>query len=127
MLVFTDDSIGVVSMMEKLMSPTPAGFARNTADGSPAGDFAEWLQSALPGESCEYHRGHLAADRNPITTRLGERARAHVDHTANLALGMEATGRVALVQRRLGDGVFSYLAVKTGTRTRRAVLRPLSA
>ena len=75
-------------------------------------DFAAWAARAVAGDVIEYHRGHLAEDRNPTASRLPEAACARVDRIADTALALEATGQVLLVQRRLGDGVFSYLAIE---------------
>jgi len=75
-------------------------------------DLAAWAARAVAGDVIEYHRGHLAEDRNPTTSRLPEAACARVDRIADTALAMEAAGQVLLMQRRLGDGVFDYLAIK---------------
>ena len=96
----------------ELPAPSPA----HLEEPSGAVDLQAWAAHAAPGARCVYHRGHLAEDRHPITTRLGEAARRQLDRTADLALAMAATGQVLLVQRRLDDG-YAYIAIKRRVRT----------
>ena len=79
-------------------------------------DLGAWASQAAAGDVIEYHRGHLAEDRDSTTSRLPPRSSARLDRIADVALAMAATGQVTLVQRRLPDGRFSYLAIKAGVR-----------
>jgi hypothetical protein len=99
----------------ELPAPPPA----HLEEPSGAVDLQTWAAHAAPGARCVYHRGHLAEDRHPITSRLGEAARRQLDGTADLALAMAPTGQVLLVQRRHGDGDYSYLAIKATAPRRR--------
>ena len=79
-------------------------------------DFEAWLQTALPGSLIEYHRGHLCVDRRqkfaaPDNTPKNK-ARAVLHDLATRALRAAERGLVHLVQRRHGDGDYSYLAIK---------------
>lgn len=99
----------------EIPAPPPAQLEEHSG----AVDLHAWAARAAPGARCVYHRGHLTEDRHPITTRLGEAARRQLDRTADLALAMAATGQVLLVQRRHGDGDYSYIAIKATAPRRR--------
>ena len=91
-------------------------------------DLQAWAARAAPGDVIEYHRGHLAQDRNRSPSGLSRAACIHLDRTANVALAMEAAGQVLLVQRRHGDGDYSYLAVIASQQkqTARPMSRPIA-
>lgn len=78
--------------------------------------FCDWLASALPGDRIEYHRGFLSMDRTAATRRLPEPSRRHLEQLAGVVLEFAQNRRVHLIQRRLGDDQYSYIAVKTGAR-----------
>lgn len=80
-----------------------------------ANGFADWVVGSAPGDVVEYHRGLLARDR--------AMPKAHeIDMLGTAAWQSCAAGRVALVQRRIGEGVCAYLAIRTGAE--RARKRP---
>jgi hypothetical protein len=81
-------------------------------------DFCGWLAMAMPGSTSVYYRGHLGRDRCRSTTTLSERARHALIALARQAMLAAADGRVHLVQRRHGDGDYSYIAVNKGRRER---------
>jgi hypothetical protein len=66
--------------------------------------FAAWRQ-AEPGEALEYHRGFLGVDRTPSL-----KDRLDLIAMAERAMRLAEQGLIHLVQRRLGDDTFSYLA-----------------
>jgi hypothetical protein len=77
-------------------------------------DLARWAVSAGAGKSVVYHQGLLAAD-----CELG--FGADTQHTQNLNRALRSTaqalasvGMVRLVQRRISDGVYDYIAERTG-------------
>jgi hypothetical protein len=74
--------------------------------------FCDWLGMALPGDAIEYHRGHLAVDRVPGQSPLPEADRWRLSRVARRALIFAEERRAHLVQRRHGDGDYSYLAIK---------------
>jgi hypothetical protein len=74
--------------------------------------FCTWLGTALPGDAIEYHRGHLAVDRDPVRSRLPETDRRRLSRLARRALIFAEERRAHLVQRRHGEGDYSYLAIK---------------
>ncbi len=77
-----------------------------------ANGFGDWIATAKPGDVVEYHRGLLARDR--------AMPKAHeIDMLGAAAWQSCTAGRVALVQRRIGDGVCAYLAIRTGGRSPR--------
>jgi len=78
--------------------------------------FCRWVGQADPGDVIEYHRGHLAVDRARETSPLDAATRRELGRTADRALRLAAEGRVVLVQRRLGQDGFSYLAIKASGR-----------
>ncbi len=69
--------------------------------------FLRWARDARVGERLAYHRGFLAMDT--VRDTLDAAALALV---ARAARGLAASGEVGLVQRRLGDGAYEYLAVR---------------
>jgi hypothetical protein len=74
-------------------------------------DFCAWASQAEAGEALEYHRGFLVIDRSLCDQMCDPEARRQLVQTSNRALKLEAQGYVHLVQRRLGPGCFSYLAI----------------
>lgn len=74
-------------------------------------DFLGWLGQAQPGDMIEYHRGFLALDVMRGGSPLSEAARSALARTATIASWAFAQGLVHLVQRRLGEDEFSYLAI----------------
>ncbi len=78
---------------------------------TPADAFAAWVLYGRPGDVCAYHHGLLVVDRDPVVSRLSATARQALTAVADLALAFAEAGRVLLVQERLGNGVFRYLAV----------------
>ncbi len=69
-------------------------------------EFANWLGLAEPGDRCIYYVGFLMADR--VDSRGA--AVSAVAELANAAATAQASGRVRLLQRRLGPRAFEYIA-----------------
>ena len=65
-----------------------------------ASSFEHWLNTALPGEVVEYHRGAILP-----RAKTGEKA-----GTGAIAWAAYSCGLVVLVQRKHGPSDFSYLA-----------------
>ena len=85
--------------------------------------FCAWVAQAIPGDRLEYHRGYLAVDADKVTSNLDPNARAELACLRDRAFWSETAGLVHLVQQRLGQDRFAYLAIarpKT-SRTERAV------
>jgi hypothetical protein len=80
-------------------------------------EMSAWVSSALAGERLEYFRGFLVIDRQPAGSRLGTRDRDELDRVADAAMALADAGRVHLVQRRHGNGDYSYLAVARSPRS----------
>jgi len=70
------------------------------------------LATAQPGQRVEYYRGLLLHDRMPSSIALQPRDRIALVALAKGAMQAAADGRVLLVQRRHGDGDYSYIVVK---------------
>jgi hypothetical protein len=88
-------------------------------------NFCGWLAMAMSGDTTVYYRGHLGRDRCRSTGALPERDRQRLIALARQALLAAEDGRVHLLQRRHGDGDYSYIAVKARAPARRAA-RPRS-
>ena len=71
-----------------------------------------WLATAKAGDILEYHRGVLVIDRLPGGGRLAERDRRDLDRVADAVFRIASANRGYLVQRRHGDGDYSYLFVQ---------------
>jgi hypothetical protein len=74
--------------------------------------LCDWIASARPGERVEYYRGLLARDRMPSAQALTDRDRLGLVALAKRAMQVAEDGGVVLVQRRHGDGDYSYIAVR---------------
>jgi hypothetical protein len=70
-------------------------------------DFKEWVATAAPGQRLCYHAGYLPRDKHWDLSRPSK-----IASVAAAALKAFHAGRVHLVQRRIGPGVFQYLAEK---------------
>lgn len=81
-------------------------------------DLCDWLGTAFPGDTIEYHRGHLAVDQVPRSP-LSDADCRQLSRVARRALIFAEEGRAHLVQRRHGDGDYSYLAIKARAPARR--------
>ena len=81
--------------------------------------FCDWLASVEPGACVEYYRGFLAFDRTPSAQVLSERRRQELVAVARRALQAAEDKRVLLVQRRHGDGDYSYFAILASRPIRR--------
>jgi hypothetical protein len=73
--------------------------------------FCSWLGTAEPGECIIYHRGFLAIDTSPLTFKLPDGERRELLRIAQRALQLAEDGLLHLVQRRMGEGDFTYLAI----------------
>jgi hypothetical protein len=76
--------------------------------------FQAWLRQAARGEWFEYHRGLLAPDRAAGVSRHPVPVQMALNELADLVFSAAATGRVCLVQRRVGPHTFAYYAVSRG-------------
>lgn len=82
-------------------------------------DLCDWLGMAFPGDTIEYHRGHLAVDQVPGLSPRSDADCRRLSRLARRALIFAEEGWAHLVQRRHGDGDYSYLAIKARTPARR--------
>ena len=74
-------------------------------------ELRAWVIQAQPGDVLEYHRGCLAIDRTPLGPPMSEGERSALARTGAVAMRLASEGGVHLVQRRLGPGSCSYLAI----------------
>jgi hypothetical protein len=73
--------------------------------------FYEWLSAAAPGDTLEYFHGFLSVDTSPCSGSLPEAQRLELVRVAHQAWLASQRGHVHLLQRRIGDNSFAYLAV----------------
>ncbi len=73
--------------------------------------LVQWLASADPGDQLVYHRGFLAIDTSLTASTLPPSRRAMLRQVASRALDMSDRGLVRAVQRRNGEGDFTYLLI----------------
>jgi hypothetical protein len=84
------------------------------------------LAEAQAGDVITYHVGMLARDRAPQTQVLSPDRCRDLGAVADRALKLAEAGWVHLVQRRMGEERFTYLAiVRPRPRARRGVAMPL--
>lgn len=74
-------------------------------------ELAAWIGQAAPGDRLEYHRGFLALDTFSIGSPLDDHERKALARVAARAMWAAGQDLVHLVQRRIGEGEFSYLAI----------------
>jgi len=72
--------------------------------------LAAWAEAAPAGAVIVYHRGLLMYDRGNF--RQGLDKRILINKVGNIARDLSDQGLVHLFQRREGDGVCAYLAVR---------------
>lgn len=75
--------------------------------------FVDWLVDAKPGDMLAYYRGHLAFDRDPLQSKLGEFRRLKLNHLADRVMETCERKQVLLVQRRIGKDDWLYLAIRS--------------
>ena len=112
----TDDAVAGAAVT---IGPWPAAGVRPRLKLSEE-DLCDWLGTAFPGDTIEYHRGYLAIDQAAGLSPLTDADRRRLSRVARRALIFAEEGQAHLVQRRHGDGDYSYLAIKARTPSRRA-------
>jgi len=74
-------------------------------------DLCAWLSQAAPNDALEYHRGFLVLDIDARISGFSNGERLELIALANRARWAAEKELVHLVQRRLGENRFSYLAI----------------
>jgi hypothetical protein len=74
-------------------------------------ELCTWLSQATPNDALEYHRGFLVLDVDAHISRLAHSDRLELVAVASRARWAAEKRLVHLVQRRLGESRFCYLAV----------------
>jgi hypothetical protein len=73
--------------------------------------FCAFVGKSSSGDWLIYHRGHLAIDVDPSSSRLCATDRAELKRLAHRAMWAAKLGLVHLVQRRHGPHDYSYTAI----------------
>ncbi len=73
--------------------------------------FCAWITQAEPHDAFEYHRGFLVVDLDAKISALAWDQRAELERVASKARDAARQKLICLVQRRLGAGEYSYIAV----------------
>jgi hypothetical protein len=74
-------------------------------------ELCGWLGQAAPGDILQYHRGFLAIDREPQHARMAKTDRDELIRMCRRAHWAAECGLAHLLQRRHGDGDYSYLLI----------------
>lgn len=74
-------------------------------------ELCAWLSQAEPNDVLEYHRGFLVLDIDPRISSFANDDRLELIQLASRARWVSDKRLVHLVQRRLGENRFSYLAI----------------
>ncbi len=74
-------------------------------------ELCSWLSQAQPGDALEYHRGFLGIDRTSHGQPMTAKDRADLIRMGERAMRLAEQGYVHLVQRRIREDTFSYLAI----------------
>lgn len=76
-----------------------------------------WAKSARPGDRVSYHIGDLCIDRDRAwRLHIADGKEDTISGVARLAFRLAKSGDVHLVQRRIADGVFRYIAIRRAPR-----------
>jgi hypothetical protein len=75
--------------------------------------FRRWLAAAGPGDALQYHEGHLLLDRAETASQLPAAERLRVHAVANQAWQAAELGLLHLFSRRIDEGRFVYLAIRS--------------
>jgi hypothetical protein len=75
--------------------------------------FRRWLAAAEPGDALQYHEGHLLLDRAETASRLPAAERLRVHAVANQSWQAAELGLLHLFSRRIDEGRFVYLAIRS--------------
>jgi len=73
--------------------------------------FCAWVAQAKPGDTLEYHRGFLCLDRGSTEQGNKDPHQIKLDEMAARAFGLAERGFLHLLQQRIGDASFRYLAI----------------
>lgn len=81
-------------------------------------ELANWIAKSHKGDRFTYHTGHLVHDRafRANLAHSGGFLKVRViplDNIAKAAVEAYEAGYVVLAQKRLGEDVFEYLAIRT--------------
>ena len=100
-------------MLDHIPPVSATGTAIATIDPLPITEqhLVQWLAGAAPGEQLVYHRGFLAIDTAVTSSQLPPSRRQMLLRVASRVRDMSTRGLVQTVQRRNGDGDFTYLVV----------------
>jgi len=74
-------------------------------------DLCAWLSQAAPQDTLEYHRGFLVLDIDPRISGFANGDRLELIQLASRARWAAKKKLIHLVQRRLGENRFSYIAI----------------
>jgi len=75
--------------------------------------FVDWLVDAKHGDKLAYYRGHLAFDRDPLQSGLGEFRRLKLNHLVDRVMETCERKHVLIVQRRIAKDDWLYLAIRS--------------
>ena len=73
--------------------------------------FCAWVAQAEPGELLEYHRGSLSLDRGYPEQKNKDPNQVQIDEMSARVFCLAERGFLHLLQKRIGDACFSYLAI----------------
>jgi hypothetical protein len=79
-----------------------------------ANEFLRWATSARRGSNVVYHRGFLASDCDMSFGAASRHEQQLNRAIRRVAMTLARAGIVELVQRRLGEGLYEYVAQRTG-------------
>ena len=77
--------------------------------------FDQWVEKGKPGSMFVYHSGYLPLDKYntyQLDGRTFFQRNAEIFNLAQSAMGLYEMGLVELVQRKLSEAEYQYIAVK---------------
>lgn len=102
--------------MLKTNPETQAFAARCDMKSISVPEFSEWLKTSKRGWRIQYHLGFLCHDRTSDLT-IGRTVfsvpNGPADNIGNAVMAAYEAGQVIPVQRKVTEGVYEYIAVRT--------------
>lgn len=87
------------------------------------GTLSDWIATSVAGERIQYHQGLLLVDRSDANSTFPTKDRQRIHALAKRAWHACELGLVHLVSQRIEPFVFRYIAVRSLTTSKSALVR----
>lgn len=87
------------------------------------GTLSDWIATSVAGERIQYHQGLLLVDRSDANSTFPTKDRQRIHALAKRAWHACELGLIHLVSQRIEPFVFRYIAVRSLTTSKSALVR----